>query len=117
MHNEAVNSFEGSGNIMNHRRKLGGVYIYIYWGGHQNQSNQFLQLLKQIIPSEHGGAAIKVLQTSARLDGKQTEQGMGDMKESSKVLFLLKPLSERVSYGYFFLQRLGCNSFLLKVRF
>lgn len=63
-----------------------------------------MQLLKQITPSEHGRAAIKVLQTSARLYGKRAMQEMEDTKESFKVLLLLKskPLSERVSYGFFF---------------
>lgn len=68
-----------------------------------------MQLLEQITPSEHGGATIKVLQAPVRLDGKRAAQRMGDMKESPKVLLLLryKPLIERVSYGHFIFQKLG----------
>lgn len=66
MHNEVVNSFEGSGNIRNHQSKL-----RFFFESHQSQANQFMQLLEQITPSEHGRAAIKVLQTAARLYGKR----------------------------------------------
>lgn len=63
-----------------------------------------MQLLKQTTPLEHGRAAIKVLQTSARLYGKCATWGMADTKELFKVLLLLKskPLSVRVVYGFFF---------------
>lgn len=47
MHNEVVNSFKGSGNIMNHQSKL---YFFLM---SPSQANPFLQLLKQITPPEH----------------------------------------------------------------
>lgn len=69
MHNEAVNSFKGSGNIMNHSSKL------CYFFGHQSQSNQFMQLLKHMTPSEHGGTATKMLQTPARFGWQGSSAG------------------------------------------
>lgn len=68
-----------------------------------------MQLLKQITPSEHGRAAIEVLQTSAELHGKRAMSGREDAKESFQVLLLLKSksLGERVSYGFFFFKDLA----------